>query len=204
MDRRAIKNLANERIEGNIGILFVINILITVISFLATGVIGIVPYVGTVASVLFVTAPFELSYVCIYLGLADGIQPKLKDAFAGFEDYFAAFKVYLLMTVYVLLWSLLLIIPGIIKAYSYSMSMYILAENKGMSAKEALAKSEQLMRGHKMDYFVLELSFIGWGILSLLTFGFAGIWAVPYMQTSFAIFYKKLKQQEASDMMLEF
>lgn len=195
MNRTEIKNLAKEQIRGNIGILFVITILIAVISYLAGSVIGIVPYVGPIASVLFVTAPFLLSQYIIYLNLINGKKPEIKDAFSGFNDFFSAFKTYLLMLVFTLLWSLLFIIPGIIKAYSYYMSMYILAENKGMSAREALSKSKQMMHGHKMELFVLELSFIGWGLLVAITFGIAAIWVVPYMQATYANFYKKLTEE---------
>lgn len=195
MNRTEIKNLAKEQIRGNIGILFVITILIAVISFLANTIIGIVPYVGPIASVLFVTAPFLLSQYIIYLNLTNGKRPEIKDAFSGFNDFFSAFKTYLLMLVFTLLWSLLFIIPGIIKAYSYYMSMYILAENKGMSAREAISKSKQMMHGHKMELFVLELSFIGWGLLVAITFGIAAIWVVPYMQATYANFYKKLTEE---------
>ncbi len=195
MNRTEIKNLAKEQIRGNIGILFVITILIAVISYLAGSVIGIVPYVGPIASVLFVTAPFLLSQYIIYLNLINGKKPEIKDAFSGFNDFFSAFKTYLLMLVFTLLWSLLFIIPGIIKAYSYYMSMYILAENKGMSAREAISKSKQMMHGHKMELFVLELSFIGWGLLVAITFGIAAIWVVPYMQATYANFYKKLTEE---------
>lgn len=195
MNRTEIKNLAKEQIRGNIGILFVITILIAVISFLANTIIGIVPYVGPIASVLFVTAPFLLSQYIIYLNLINGKKPEIKDAFSGFNDFFSAFKTYLLMLVFTLLWSLLFIIPGIIKAYSYYMSMYILAENKGMSAREAISKSKQMMHGHKMELFVLELSFIGWGLLVAITFGIAAIWVVPYMQATYANFYKKLTEE---------
>lgn len=195
MNRTEIKNLAKEQIRGNIGILFVITILIAVISYLAGSVIGIVPYVGPIASVLFVTAPFLLSQYIIYLNLINGKKPEIKDAFSGFNDFFSAFKTYLLMLVFTLLWSLLFIIPGIIKAYSYYMSMYILAENKGMGAREAISKSKQMMHGHKMELFVLELSFIGWGLLVAITFGIAAIWVVPYMQATYANFYKKLTEE---------
>lgn len=195
MNRTEIKNLAKEQIRGNIGILFVITILIAVISYLAGSVIGIVPYVGPIASVLFVTAPFLLSQYIIYLNLINGKKPEIKDAFSGFNDFFSAFKTYLLMLVFTLLWSLLFIIPGIIKAYSYYMSMYVLAENKGMSAREAISKSKQMMHGHKMELFVLELSFIGWGLLVAITFGIAAIWVVPYMQATYANFYKKLTEE---------
>ena len=73
------------------------------------------------------------------------------------------------------------------------MSMYILAENPGMSAMDAIEKSMIMMHGHKMDFFVLGLSFIGWYLLCSVTFGIAGIWVIPYASTTIANFYNKIK-----------
>ena len=98
-----------------------------------------------------------------------------------------------LVGLFTFLWSLLFIIPGIIKAYSYSMSLYILAENKGKPALECINESMAMTEGHKMDLFVLGLSFIGWGLLCAITFGIAGIWVAPYMEATFANAYNSLK-----------
>lgn len=84
-------------------------------------------------------------------------------------------------------------IPGIIKSISYSMSMYILAENKGKAAHECIAESKAMTEGHKMELFVLSLSFIGWGLLCGITFGIAAIWVIPYMQATFTNAYYSLK-----------
>ena len=84
-------------------------------------------------------------------------------------------------------------IPGIIKGISYSMSMYILAENKGKPAMECINESKRMTEGHKMELFVLALSFIGWILLSAITFGIAAIWAVPFMNAAFANAYRSLK-----------
>ena len=113
----------------------------------------------------------------------------------------------LLVAVFTLLWSLLLYIPGIIKAISYSMSFYILAENPEMSAREALNESKKIMHGHKMDYFVLALSFIPWILLVMITFGIAAIWVAPYMQLTITNFYHSIKTKkdtQAADVVLEY
>lgn len=102
-----------------------------------------------------------------------------------------------LMTLKVLLWSLLLIIPGIIKAYAYALTPYIVVEHPEMSASEVLSESERLMEGHKFDFFWLQLSFIGWFILSLLTLGIGFFWLEPYCQTSIASFYNDIKAADA-------
>ena len=98
-----------------------------------------------------------------------------------------------LMYVFIILWSLLLFIPGIIKMFSYAMTPYILEENPELSANEAIDRSRAMMKGHKFDLFWLFLSFIGWFFLSLLTLGIGGLWLGPYMQTATAAFYEDVK-----------
>ncbi len=193
MNRLEIKSLAKAQIKGKIGILFVITLLIAVISSIGTFILNLVPIIGSLAASILIAAPLSLSSIIIYLGVANGKTPEIKDVFAGFNDLWCAFKVQFLAGLFTSLWSLLFVIPGIIKAISYSMSMYVLAENKGMSALEAIKKSKEMMHGHKMDYFVLGLSFIGWLLLVAITFGIAVIWVGPYMSTTLANFYKKVK-----------
>ena len=98
-----------------------------------------------------------------------------------------------LMYLFIVLWSFLFIIPGIIKAFSYAMTPYILEENPELSANEAIDRSRAMMKGHKFDLFWLFLSFIGWFFLSLLTLGIGGLWLGPYMQTATAAFYEDVK-----------
>jgi len=98
-----------------------------------------------------------------------------------------------LMYLFIVLWSFLFIIPGIIKVFSYSMTPYILEENPELSANEAIDRSRAMMKGHKFDLFWLFLSFIGWFFLSLLTLGIGGLWLGPYMQTATAAFYEDVK-----------
>ena len=98
-----------------------------------------------------------------------------------------------LMLLFTWLWSLLFIIPGIVKAFSYSMTPFILEERPELSANEAIDHSRAMMKGHKFDLFWLLLSFIGWGFLCLFTFGIGYLWLVPYMQTSIASFYEDVK-----------
>ena len=127
------------------------------------------------------------------MGLTAGKDPDVKDTFSGFDDFWSAFKVTLLVGLYTFLWSLLFYIPGIIKGISYSMSMYILAENKGKSARECIEESKAMTEGHKMELFVLGLSFIGWMLLGMITCGIAYIWILPYMQATYANAYNLLK-----------
>ena len=100
-----------------------------------------------------------------------------------------------LMGLFILLWSLLLIIPGIIKAYSYAMTPYILDEHPELSANDAIDRSRAMMKGHKFDLFWLQLSFIGWVLLGFLTFGIGYFWLAPYIDTAQAAFYQDLKAE---------
>lgn len=88
------------------------------------------------------------------------------------------------------------LIPGIIKAYSYSMSYFVLTDHPELSANEARKRSMQLMRGKKWKLFCLQISFIGWGFLILLTLGILSFWVVPYMQTATAEFYTDLLAEQ--------
>ena len=98
-----------------------------------------------------------------------------------------------LMSLFIFLWSLLLVIPGIVKAFSYAMTPFILEENPELGANEAIDRSRAMMKGHKFDLFWLLLSFIGWYLLCLITFGLALLWVTPYVETAIASFYEDVK-----------
>lgn len=193
MNRAELKMAAKQQIKGKIGILFVITLVIAVISGIASFVLGLIPVVGSLAASIIVTPAFALSVVRIYLNVVKGNTPELNDAFTGFDDFWAAFKVTFLVGLFTFLWSLLFVIPGIIKGISYSMSMYVLAENKGKPALECIAESKKMTEGHKMELFVLALSFIGWAFVGAITFGIAYIWITPYMQATMTNAYNYLK-----------
>ncbi len=133
-------------------------------------------------------------YACWDL-FTKGTLPEAGALFAPFKQYARTVGAVLLVFVYTLLWTLLLVIPGIIKAYSYSMTFYILRENPEMTAGDAITASQKMMDGHKMDLFLLSLSFIGWAILASITFGFVYLWLFPYIYTAYAAFYETLKKE---------
>ena len=166
------------------------------ISFIASFVLSLIPVVGSIAAAIFITPAFTLSLARVYLNVIKGGTPEVGDAFSGFDDFWSAFKVIFLMGLFTFLWALLFYIPGIIKGISYSMAPYILAENPGKPALECINESKAMTHGHKMDLFVLGLSFIGWGLLCSLTLGIAYIWVGPYMQATYANAYNSLKQQQ--------
>lgn len=140
-----------------------------------------------------VQGPMDLGYYIMTLNVVRERQPQIEDIFEGFKNNFVnAFLLSLVNGIFIFLWSLLLIIPGIIKSYSYSMSVYILADNPDMDSNDARKASIKLMHGNKWRLFCLDFSFIGWGLLTLLTFGLLSFWVTPYQQTAHAAFYQSL------------
>ena len=192
-----LKASAKIQIKGKIGILFAMFFIMIVIMIGVSSASSFVPVLGSIANYL-VNAAFALGGAWVFLRIAKGKEVSVGNIFYGFEDLWAAIKAQFFMGLFILLWSLLLIIPGIIKAYAYSMTFYILAENKGMPVLEAITLSRKMMDGHKMDLFLLFLSFIGWFILVLITFGIAGIWVYPYFYATITNFYLSVKEDYMS------
>lgn len=163
--------------------------------FVITGIYQNIPFVGTLASII-LTGPFQLGLIKFSLAFSRKNEPRLEQIFEGFNDFSRALVAYLLMVLYIFLWMLLLIIPGIIAAYSYSMTFYILADDENITASDALKKSKEMMEGNKMKLFLMILSFIGWALLSILTLGIGLLWLFPYIQISIAKFYQDIKGEE--------
>lgn len=113
----------------------------------------------------------------------------------AFTQYWHKVWGYVLMCIFIFLWSLLLLIPGIVKSFAYAMTPYILEEQPELSANEAINLSNAMMKGHKFDLFYLYLGFLGWGILAVCTFGIGFFWLTPYMQTATAAFYREVKAE---------
>ena len=147
--------------------------------------------------VLFILAlPLTWGYQTLFLGAVRGGEATAKDMFEGYnkELFSRVLTTTLLYYVYVFLWSLLLLIPGCIKSYSYAMTPYILKDNPEMKNNAAIEESMRMMDGHKLELFMLDLSFIGWAILSLLTCCIGFLWLAPYMSMARVNFYEDLKK----------
>lgn len=143
-----------------------------------------------------ITLPLSYGILVLFLDFARGEKIENSKLFDGYKYGFQRiFTTGLLQLIYTVLWYLLLIIPGIIKSYSYSMTYYIMKDNPELKNNAAIEKSMQMMDGHKMDLFLLHLSFIGWAILCLLTMGIGFIFLIPYIYTAQAHFYEDLKKQ---------
>lgn len=186
-ENKDLMKVARESLRGKwgsaIGPAFVI--------ILITGVISAIPGIGSIISIA-LSGPFFLGMAMFFLRFSRGQDVHFKQIFDGFHYFGESLGTYLLMSLYILLWSLLLIVPGIIRAISYSMTFFILAENPSLKPSKVLEKSRQMMNGYKMKFFLLQLRFFGWSILCILTFGIGFLWLVPYMQVTYAKFYDDL------------
>lgn len=183
-----IKSLGKAQIKANWGFSVLVLLVISAITS-ASGalVVGFILLVG----------PLAVGQATYFLKDARHQQPPFETAFDGFKNYGRNLGSILLMYVFIFLWSLLFVIPGIIKAISYAMTPYILADNPNIGAKDAIDESRRMMDGNKGKYFVMMLSFIGWMILSVLTFGILYVLYVgPYMTASIANFYNELKKKD--------
>ncbi len=148
---------------------------------------------------LIIGGPIMIGYDRFNLHLVDRQEAKFGDLFSAFDIFGQAFWLRLRMLLQIIGWTLLLIVPGIIAALRYSMASYIMAEYPGISAGEAIERSKAMMDGHKKELFLLELSFIGWILLSALTLGILSLWVTPYLQATTAVFYRKLAGNQAAE-----
>lgn len=138
----------------------------------------------------------QLGYSRFLLDMHDGKGAEVSDLFSQFDRFGDGFCLNLLRGIFIFLWSLLLVIPGIVASLSYSMAHFIMVENPNMTAREALRASKELMDGHKWDLFCLNLSFIGWILLCILTLGIGYLWLDPYMNAAHAAFYRSIRARE--------
>ena len=218
--RKQIKANARAALSANywpvVGILFLGSILASAVSTVAY----VPTYVSTVTAVMsgyyseaatatssvssvvsilgiFIAVFFEVGIAWFAYTVYRGEQPDVGNLFVGFKDgrFGRVLGGMLLVTLYTILWSLLFIIPGIIKAYQYSMMPYLLIDRSDLSIKECFAMSKEMTAGHKWNLFVLDLSVIGWLLLAVLTFGILDIFYVtPYLTLAQAGAYDYLKR----------
>ncbi len=174
-------------------------VIAALVYFLLSGLlqgIGMIPFVGFIICLLF-SLPFNYGAgIIFYLKFYRQEKVGIENFFDGFKDYGRIFGTMLLLYVYTFLWTLLLIVPGIIKSCSYAMTPYILADNPELKFNAAIEKSMKMMDGYKMKYFLLNLSFIGWFLLSILTLGIGLLWLVPYVLVTNVAFYEELKANQ--------
>lgn len=177
---------ARESLRGKWGTLIGAFLLYTLI----IGVVGAIPYASGLTSIFF-DPLLALGFTAMVLAVSRNKKPLLETLFCGFSNrYWTIIGANFLVILFVYLWMLLLIIPGIIAAYSYSLVFYLIIDNPNMKASESLKESKRLMQGNKGKRFYLDCRFIGWGLLCILTFGIGFLWLIPYVAVSQAKFYK--------------
>ena len=140
--------------------------------------------------------PLLLGFTNFFLSFSRGEKPPITTLFSGFNRFGESFVAYLLISVFTFLWTLLLIIPGIIAALSYSQTFYIPSDNHNISSTDAINESKRIMVGNKWKYFFLNLRFFGWAILCVISLGIGFLWLWPYMSVSHAKFYDDVKEKE--------
>ena len=192
-----IRALSRRQLNGNwknpilvglsiIAIQIVLIILQAILPSVLSPIVALAVFVG-------VEPPIILGIIMYYLNFIRSNNPSPSEVTKGFEYWGKSVVGILLVGLYTWLWSLLLVIPGIVKSFSYSMTFYILSDHPEMTVSEAINESIKMMYGHKMQLFMLSLSFLGWSILASLTLGIGYIWLIPYMATSMANFYDSLR-----------
>lgn len=156
---------------------------------------------NTISILLYIAAiPLAWSLSVLFLDLIRGEQVSVSSLFRGYKKpwWSKSLLIPLLVGVYTFLWTMLFIIPGFIKSYSYAMTHFVYRDNQEMGCDAAIEESMRLMDGHKMDLFILDLSFLGWLLLSILSLGIGLIWLVPYMQSAHAHFYEDLVRERGT------
>lgn len=186
--RAELKAEAKEQIRGNVFMAFVCWLIVSVILVALNFIVGI----GTVASII-LSPVLLFGFIKLFYDLAQGEKIQVSNVFSGFSNFGNVFVTNFLVGLFTSLWSLLFVIPGIIKTFSYSMSNYVLCDYPELSGTQAIKESQRIMDGHKMDLFVLYLSFIPWALLGTITLGLAYIYIIPYMQATVTNFYNDIK-----------
>lgn len=172
-------------LDSNIGTFFVGSFTYIMIAALIMGAIYFI--LGSI---------IKVGYMKFNLNLVDRLDSSLENLFAYFSYWQTTAAARFLQSIYIILWSLLFIIPGIVASYSYAMTEYILAEDPELTASEAISRSKQMMYGKRWRLFCLEFSFIGWSILCSFTLGIGNLWLTPYKQAAIAAFYREVSGTE--------
>lgn len=146
---------------------------------------------------LILTGPLSLGVARFYMVMEKGKKDlNFYMIFDSFKEFKRTFLFHILSTIFIILWTCLFIVPGVIAAIRYSMAYYLMAENPNMEAMEALRKSSDLMKGNKWDYLEFCFSFLGWFFLCLITMGIGFLFLVPYFQLSKLYFYRSLTNKK--------
>jgi uncharacterized membrane protein len=188
---KEIMTAARNTLRGNWGLAIGTSVIYLVIIMASSSI----PRVGAMIN-LVIAGPLNVGLCIFFLSLIRKNNPEIKNLFDGFSSFANSLAAYLLVALFTLLWMLLLIVPGIIASLSYSLTLYILADNPNIDAMAAIRKSKAMMMGNKAKLFCLYGRFFGWFMLGLLTLGIGFLWIFPYFMTSMANFYEDLKENQ--------
>jgi len=183
MTRAQLKQRGKDVLSGNWGVVLVTLVINSALQGLAG---AILPGLGALA----ISGPMTAGVASIYMTLQRDYEPSVEQLFSGFENFLNSFLTGVLKAVFTFLWSLLLIVPGIVKSMGYSQAFYLINDDPELEAMDALRLSEQLMDGHKMEYFLLQLSFLPWILLCVLVVPI--FYVAPYISATNAAFYDYL------------
>ncbi|MGD9887207.1 MAG: DUF975 family protein [Bacilli bacterium] len=183
MNNSEIKKSAFSKLSGNYGNVIVAILLISILIGVTT---------ATAVGPFIIIGPLCAGLFLMTLNIVRKQPLKVEMIFSKFSEFGRYLVWYLLSSIYTFLWSLLFLIPGFVKSYSYALAPYLMLDNPELAGQDAITKSRELMNGHKMDLFLLDLSFIGWIILSMFTFGILLLWIMPRMLVARAEFYNRL------------
>ena len=186
LPNRQIKVEAKAALSGNWGIAIGIWVV-----YLVLGAAIEFTFIGPII----LSGVLAFGFMAAYLTLVRTKSTSFETLFSGFSNFGTTCVAGILQTIFLTLWTLLFIIPGIVKIYSYSMTYYVLHDNPNLSASEAITESRRMMNGYKGKLFCLDLSFIGWFLLSALTLGLLGFYVLPYYNAARARFYEALKNK---------
>ena len=193
MSNADLMRQAREALRGKWGLAVVGNLFFLVI----IAVLQLIPFVGPLAY-LIIAGPLFLGLALFFIGISRGQEVKFSLIFNGFQRFGDALITYFLMIVFILLWSLLLIIPGIMAGLSYALTFFLMADQPDLKGREALNESKRWMNGNRGKLFCLFLRFIGWFLLGILTLGIGFLWIMPYLQTTVARFYEDIRWGEGT------
>lgn len=195
-DRKSLKQSAKDLIRNKWFSIFIALLIIAVVGSIVTVLTSAILFVFAAIVSLIISCIMNLSalnFIIHFIKTSETDYNKLYKYNVDFNGLIRLFGVYILTAIFTLLWSLLFIIPGIIKSYAYRYALVIAMEEPDLSVTQCITKSQELMHGYKFEAFVFDLSFIGWGLLTALTFGILSIWVAPYYLTSFMLFYYTVK-----------
>ncbi len=151
--------------------------------------IGALAYFILMILVNFVILAIGVGYYYFNINLVKGSDFRFENIFARVGKLFKIFGLFFMIGLFTFLWTLLFIIPGIIASFRYVMAPYIMAENPEIGIMEAISQSKEMMKGYKWKYFCLQISFLGWILLGMVTFFIGLLWVAPYIQAATAAFY---------------